>query len=350
MLKVKCLVIGVILGLQGAQLKSYVSPDLDLGFKYPSKWQLTTKKGDAKFTIPIKTNTATLEVFRSTFRGTSEEWQAIQDNVNKSLHRTVEKQWQEEILGVPLLLTKIRFQQGAEEIETLTGLLYSARAKKLLFRLTSPAQTFDEAEEAFRSALVTLQTTSGELPKTDDPDVPLPTGTEKPVPVKKPPVVISANAGKGKFRLAAQKVSTKAGGAVVEWRLPQGFRVQPEGLEFVVKHDRLRGQLTVSVNSELDSPKPDAALVAASGESLKQFQAVALREEPAPRVNEAGSTISFVRRKGTTDLGEFVIWQAVGAKASYYWLLNYRGTISDFQKDRSLIEDLLNTMSVEVPK
>lgn len=350
MITASYLLLATIWVSQPAQTKTYTNGDLDLAFKYPSKWQLSVKRGDTKFTIPLKTGNATLEIYASTFRGTPEEWQEVQNRVNASLKREVERQWQEEILSVPLLLTKINYQQGAENVSTLVGLLYSARAKKLLFRLNSPAGAFEEAESSFRTALVTLQTTSGDLPKTDNPEVPLPADSVKPVKPKKPPVVISSSNTGGKVRLADQKVATSAGGVDVQLRIPRGWTATKDDAGFTLKNERLHGQASITVNSELDSPKPDQALIAVSGESMKQFSSVKLREEPAASRNAAGAEVTYVRRRGQGDLGEIVVWQVIGSKSGYYWLLTYRGTYAEYQKDKGLIEDLIDSASVEVPK
>jgi len=347
MLKSLIAVAGIVfVGLQDT--KTFSSSDLDLSFKYPKNWSLTSKKGDIKISIPIERGHAVVEIFATSFRSTPEDWQTIQANVNKTLRRELLQQWQEEILSVPLLLTKIRYQEGAEEMQSLIGLLYSARAKKMLFRLTSPSHQFAAVETAFREVLQSLQTTSGELPKPDNPETPLNPEALKPVTPRKPPVSLGGGSKSNpKGSLADQRYVTKSGGVDVELCYSKGWQVVASEGRFEVKNTKLLGQFLLEINSEIDSAKPHKALMDAAGKTLGQFSKVLSREETNPALNEAAASVWFVVRRGTTDLGDFVVWNAVGSKAGHYWLATYRGTYSQYQKDRRLVEEFMNRASVE---
>src|SRR5690606_2842666 len=98
----------------------------------------------------------------------------------ETLGRTIDRQWQEVILGVPLLLTRMFFVRSGEKMSTQVGLLYSATPEKLNYRLTVNAEKAEEAEAAWRGALSNLRTLGGSLPGVENPDIVPPTEVDPP--------------------------------------------------------------------------------------------------------------------------------------------------------------------------
>ena len=140
--------------------QTYSDIQLGLSFSHPSTWiiekplvakntkkgrKLASDAGTVHFRIPLTgaVDDADLIIVRAAFSGSPDTWQKVQMDANQNLKRQVERQWQQEILGVPLLLTKIDYSENGSSKVTLTGLLYNDSPNKLLFRLTGPASDFD---------------------------------------------------------------------------------------------------------------------------------------------------------------------------------------------------------------
>ncbi|MER3497096.1 MAG: hypothetical protein C4320_10310, partial [Armatimonadota bacterium] len=150
----------------------YSDPDLGLAFDYPSNWtyQKKDKKSPARFMIPIEgTNSkGELRVIDLDYRGTAELFQTTQATMIATLNQTLVRQWQIEVLGVPMLLTKVKSANAEGETTTLVGLLYANTPRKFNFRLTAPSGQFESVELPWQAVLETLRTTSGALPASGD--------------------------------------------------------------------------------------------------------------------------------------------------------------------------------------
>lgn len=321
--------------------RTYTNKALGLAFDHPGSWSVaTTRKDEATFRL---SEGVVVELFPSTYRQEAASWQALQVQISKNLDRTVERQWEEEILGVPLLMTKIAYEVQGQPTKTLVGLLYTSSANKLLFRLTAPAVAFDEAEARWREALQTLRTTTGQLPTTDDPSRPVappPTPTAEPRP-------LAPKAAAPRVAIAPKSVAVQSGGVAVELRFPDGWTAEGAEGGFTLKHPSLAGSLRVAVNALLDSPTPDKALASAAAESLREFDAVAKRIDSRPRDNRALAKVLEVRRTGTAAGAARTLVLATGLKSGHYWFATYRGDGAAAERDRGLLGGLLDQLSVE---
>src|SRR5262249_52880941 len=124
-----------VLALSSAQQTDSKNVDLaqiGLSFSCPKSWEITTdKKANVEivFPIPDTQHTANLNIYPVAFDQDTATWQHMQDVFGKTLKRDVAKQWQEEILGVPLLLTRSNYSEKNVPLASVTGLLYSSNPK-----------------------------------------------------------------------------------------------------------------------------------------------------------------------------------------------------------------------------
>jgi hypothetical protein len=346
--------IGLLIAIASQQSKTYTSPELGLSFTYPADWTVQENKrlGETRLTMGQAGSSLAsyVLIYASATRDSIEQWQLIQETVAKQLRLTMEKQWQEELLGVPLLLSRTRMVQGAEPTTMLTGLLYTRTARKFHFRLVAPSQSFDEAERKWREVLLTLQTTSGELPKVEDPSVAKPEDPTKRPPVEKPKPITRLTPEKTvvKVRRAEKSLSVAAAGRPAVLYYPENWEISVSGNRLQATSGGLRGTLQVEVFSTLDSPQPEKALLRASGESLASFRSVTSRQDQA-LANHAGARCLYVLRTGVSQSGgKIVTLEATGASGDLYWLIRYRADPGEhFDSDRGRLMDLIARMSVE---
>ena len=340
--------------------ETYTDSQLGLSFAHPTNW-LLEKSNDAKtaknkkkkdqqtvdFRIPLAgaVEDADLEIMRASFSGPPETWQSVQTDANKNLHRTVERQWQQEILGVPLLLTRINYTQNGTNRTTVTGLLYNDSPSKLLFRLTGPASDFDKAEFQFDQAMQTLRTTNNQLPTAQDPNRPAkPTktdlrGLKHPLFVPPHPTV---------FKIAPVAIPLVVSTKKIELRVPSGWSAtQIEGSTFELHSAELPYPIVVRVSSTLDSDPPGTALLAASAASLGEFTSVSRREDTEAIVNDGGCTVASVWRTGMGPKGTLMTMEAAGSENDFYFIATCRPSPGpSYFAQRKTIHELLQTISI----
>jgi hypothetical protein len=318
----------------------YVNQRLGIQFEYPKTWKVRKNKLASQFTIPVEGGTASAQVFNAKFKGKADEWQEVQIQINTSLKRTVERQWQEDYLGVPMLMTKISFIENGKGFVGFIGLLYSTYEEKLNFRLTVPTANADEAEAAWKQAMLTLRTVSGELPEVEDPSKPsvktVPdkattvwTTNNKPAKPVRGEVALAFNAGNSAYKLSAPK----------GWTL-NGQKLAREGLS---------GALAVEIST---GPPEDAAntLLMGVAATKDQFSAVTLREDPPTLAAPSGAIVGRVFRVGKGSSGPLSTANYVGYCEGIYWSLSYSSTnVQAFKKDKQILEDLARVLYVEVP-
>ena len=288
--------------------KVFTSYEMGVTFNYPSTWTLATEKGSTRGQFPIEGSPeqATLEIYPANFKSDIDIWQATQLNISQQMKREVLKQWQEEIMGVPLLLTKAQGIEGGRVLTQLSGLVYSATPRKMVFRLMAPPADFDKAEFAWRTVLQSLRTVDGAVPKAEDPNRKV---TEEDLkPISKPPkrTVWSAPT---KAAAAPVKgtvsVDVTAGGTALKLLAPEGWAFESAEGTVTIKHAASGLSATVAVSSILDSPAPGLALMNLTAKTLDSYSRVDSRVEKGPLESRSGGTISYVWRQGAaTDAAE----------------------------------------------
>jgi hypothetical protein len=345
---------------------TYRNEWIGVSISHPPTWKVVEKKSDAWITIPLKEGTshAGMSFVAATFGAEPDIWQKSQEHANGQLGFEVLRQWKEEILGVPLLLTKIRSGPGKltsaikavpelpsdQPLVTLIGLVYSRTPRKLLFRLSAPENAYDEAEFVLRKALESLRTLDGSIPQPEDPSKPETAPTiEKPVaaPVKMP-IGMVPGSEKPKFVRAAKVHEVAISGKKVGLYFPEGWTLETaENGAMTLKSADPAIALAVTVSSTLDSDPAVRALIKASAESLKDFEKVVKREENYPKENRAGNTYIRIWRSGEGKSGKVWSFEGVGGTNDFYFLVKNKGVGDLDASMRKAVEALLDQMSVE---
>jgi hypothetical protein len=329
---------------------------LGLSFSFPKTWKVENRKHDSRLTMRLPGGgEARVEIFRFGYVGSAEDWFATQRNVNISLRAETLRQWQEEILSVPMLLSKSRLSASADPKVVLQGLLYSRTNQKLLFRLTSSAGAYDEAEFAWRQVLQTIKTLDGSIPKAEDPDrVPeeppkgSKPGISKPGITKPPPVTELGKPKASDFKKASVAIPLKVANRDFLLRIPADWVAEVKGPDRVVLRNKaLAGDVSVSIASLLDSDSPGRALAKASIATLKEFDKVVSREETLPKANTAGAMMAYVWRVGSSTSGPHCTLEATGLTDEQYWLARWSGVAKEGAPMLKVLLGLCGQMSLE---
>lgn len=337
---------------QGQETATFSDPYLGLSFTYPKSWTLAKKLKDGyRYTAPIEgsASTAEIEIIRSPYHADKDLWQTIQARANETMHRETVRQWEQDVIQVPMLFTQTNFTDKENAKTTLSGLYYTRTPLKMLVRLTAPAGDFEKVRYQFQTSLESLHTIDGSQPKEDDITVKF-TPTKKPEPLPPKPTVISA-AGHVDAKLfkgpvdVPLTVSTKP----VILHLPQDWTASEvtDG-KFTVTHAKLSAPITIEVRSILDSEPATTALLKRSAEGLSAFKPGVRRLDTAPSANRGGCQVSTVWRIGKADAGDLYTFDASGLQGDFYFLASYRTTATTaYNEDKLLIHELFDGISIE---
>ena len=298
-------------------------PDLGLAMSHPKVWQISQvkKSNDLKVLIPIQGSSqkAVLELYNIGFNSEKDVWQLGQKAINDRMKREVMRQWEEEFLGVPMLLTKVSFVDKDGPQILLTGLIYSRTAKKLMFRLAAAPDDYDKAEYAWRETMNTIRT--GQAWKPEDPSL----KPDPKAPLKTPlpkPVITSPKSLDSEVKLTKPPVAIEitVAGRKAELRIPGEWagKVEEDGSITLTNPD-VSGAVKVELASSLDSDPPQRALLIASSRTLESYQKVTKRDESIPTKNKAGALVAAVWRTGTMAQGDLFTCDAVSANGDFYF-------------------------------
>ncbi|AIE87040.1 hypothetical protein [Fimbriimonas ginsengisoli] len=330
---------------------TYTDDYLGLAFNIPPGWSLVRKTKDmTRYSLPIEGSStpAELEIIRAPFHSSKEIWQTIQLRTNETLHREIVRQWEQDVIQVPILFTQINWSDKGTAKTTLTGLYFTRTPLKMLVRLTSPPADFDKVRYEFQTALETLHTTNGTQPVEDDENIKFDV-TKKIQPA--PPKAKVIDSGKRNAKLVKPKVavpltvSTKS----VTLRIPDGWSATDisDG-KLTLHHAKLSAPITVEVRSVLDSEKAGTALLKQAAVTLPDFEAGVKRLDTEPKPNAAGCSVSTVWRIGRGKDGDLITFNATGEQSDFYLLASYRITSKAALKgDQNLIKDLFDKIALE---
>lgn len=350
-MKLLSLVLLLSLGQQSPDTSAFTDPYLGLVINHSKDWtQLKNVKDIVRFSIPIEgsSDTAELQIMRRSFHDTKEVWRTIQIHANESMHRDVVRQWEQDVINVPLLCTQISFTEKGQAKTTLTGLYYTKTPTKLLVRLTSPTESFEKVRAEFMKTLESLHTTNGAMPLADDPNFEF-VETKKPQLAAVKPFLIdqprtpAARVFKDQV-IVPMVVSTKS----VQLKLPQGWTAgEVKDGVLTIQYSKVPCSIKIEVHSSLDSDRPSVALNKATSQELADFLPGVARQDTDPVTNEAGCAISTVWRTGKDAKGPLVTLHASGEQGEFYFLTSYR-TVSpaEARQAHKLIAALFEEISL----
>lgn len=329
---------------------AFSPPEFGFTITIPPTWSQTSRREPWRFSIPVASSETPvrLEIFAASFRSDIESWRAVERGFAQQQGDTVVRQWEEEILSVPFLLTRLNRASGDV---VLSGLLYNWSSRKLRFRLTAANEpALQEAELQFRQAILSIRTFDGQALRPEDPTGPPPPPFDPTARPAQPPRVVTI--GSGRSGRAVQRPETeipsRTSGRDVVLLVPGGWSAQARGETLVLTHERVRGEVLVRLGSTIDGDPPARALMKASVETLALFDTVASRNERTPHTNRAGGQVAFVWRQGQTDDGPLLALDAVVANNPFYAQVRFRiEGGADASEARALVQALIEQMTVE---
>jgi len=350
---------------------TYSSEELGLAFDYPRSWKpskVKIKNAEAKviltdpktwrppnqdittrFLMPLPgvDERGILEIYSATFNQDQDTWQTVQRDINQKMNRAVLRQWSEEVLGVPLLMTKIESKDKGVDLITETGLMYSATPRKLIFRLTASPDNFDKADTTWRNVLQSLHTTDGRLPSAEDPNRKFTPKDITPGAYHK--VVWNAPVPKPMAPVKGDLITeAMAAGKKVQVRGPSGWKaVKNSDGSFSFSSPEVSGSVKVFVASIIDSDDPGKVLIRASGQTLVPFSKVLKREEKGKYLNHGQANVDWIYRRGLEGAKPRFSFDAAGDNGDNYWVLTWTGSDEGAaSRDRKTLESLVDVLSV----
>lgn len=334
----------IILGQDPAQTKTFVTSDRLLEMQIPKDWKVEKERTRQIVSFKTPEGTVKIEVYATKYVQPAEDWQALQRTVNEQMKRTIVRQWDEEIMAVPMLFTSIKYTETREgDLGVLIGLLYSNTADKFHFRLVSPLASMENAEGAWRSALLTMRTSSGKPPKTEDGN---PDSTDDVKPISEGNTLNLASHAPKPKPLGPVKVAFSTSGRDGVLRLPKGAEVLAES-PVKVKWSGLEG-IELTLHSNDDSPASALFLMQEVNKDLDRFKSVALRENFGPKRNAVGVDVLTVVRTGVNDAGNLQSIFAVVDNGKFYVVLRSERTdASVFKKHQDALLKLVNQIGFE---
>ena len=330
------------------ETKAYRDDVLGLIIQHPVAWSVKKRKYDTLFEFKLADGSkASIELWRWPFRQESARWQELQREVSEQMGRRMARQWVEHILGVPLLLSRIQYTGQEGDRTVLVGLLYTATKEKMMFRVNSAAGGAEEAEKAWRAALMSLRTTSGELPVAEDPTKPLP-GPEKTVKGQTVSTVRAQQSPGVPVRTTNVARLAKLGRQMNVF-MPNGWSLETDDDKLSLRHDRLKGSVRMSVQVGGKNQLPDVLRSAVTG-SFDRFTLVTLRDEPTGALTKAGAFVVTSLRVGESESGaELCVWHTFGAGDALIWRIDYESSSkADYRSDRRMIRELGQLLAVEI--
>lgn len=315
----------------GQSAQTFQDKETGLAFSYPSTWEYRKERLYSVFQIPLaEGRKANVQVLNVSFRQEQAAWQTAQADVAKTMNRTVERQWDEVILGVPLLLTQLSFKEGDASMSSLVGLLYSRSGSKLSFRLTSQAEGYTEAEGLWRNSLNSLRTLSGDLPTTEDPNKPPttqpirqpnePRVTNIPTPKVKPP----------KLPKGVRQEPMEVLGQKLQITLPRQWTLVKKESSYVLTREGWNGEVLLDFGAGglLEMRK---AVINMSNDKGASFASIAFRSEKGPDLNAAGASIFQIERRGKLKgegetAGPEEMHLTTGGHAGLYYWVTFLGS------------------------
>ncbi len=326
-----------LLGLGRQETKVYDNQTADIKFEYPAQWNLKRDRLYDELSFKIDDRTVVVQLMSTDLEIPKDEWQSVNREVNQQNNREVIRQWEEELLGVPLLLMRVRDNKTEEPQIILSGLLYGARKQKFLFRLYAPEGVAAAAESQWHAVLLSSNTLSGKLPSETLPEDPTATVT--------PPT--------GEIRVDILRPNTGEP-TQPEWGAINHLVDEQRGLHFYTPEGWrfAEGKLSsgaISVTLSVDSGSEAAtrtAWLTKTGATLDKLSAVTRRAETEPGFTKAGFRGASLVRHGTAEGREIVQWMAYGSFSGNFFILEWSGTPTQFEAAREQLDNLYQVAAV----
>lgn len=330
--------IATLLAFQATDVKVYESKPTDLKFSYPADWKLKKDRLYDEFSFEIEGKPVTVQVMVTQMNYPKDHWQTVNREVNENNYRQVLKQWEEELLGVPLLLLRVRDTAKAEPQIIVTGLLYSSRQDKMLFRLNANESVAAQAESIWTNVLLTSNTISGVLPNVPNggttTNVPVNTsGGDSNVQVIAPPTNKPDKSVRGEAKVKIDQSS----GLMMFFPTTWSFK----------DNSLTRESTKVTVTHGIgDERVARSAWLKVCGGALNRINAVVSRKETEPKYTKAGFKGSVMTRTGAVGDYEEFQWIVYGWSGGYFYTIEWSGTPADYEKAKDALAELYQLTAV----
>jgi hypothetical protein len=351
---VALLLAGLLQNSQGLKTQRIDLEAIGLSFDAPVTWKLSKKKIKKEMiytlTLPGQTKTGQVVISPTTLSQDKAEWMSSLKmlwETNKDENIT---QAEEEILGVPLLVTKANYYRRSEFRTKVNGLLYANTPRLMVYNMDCLDVDYSTVDKAWRDSLQTLRPFRAEqklepydparAPKIDPKNPEL-------LPVKPPQVVtVSEMNSISKPVLAPKKADLKVANRNVSFHFPADWTSAVETDGSVTLTHKDSGSVQISLFSTLDSEPVDRALASAAAKALEEFEKVTQRIDGDPVLNRAAAFQAWIWRDGSTKSGPLHVGEGVVLKGDFYAVIRFRSTAK--VADRRLLTDLLEAASIEV--
>lgn len=346
------LIAGILLSPQAT--KVYEAKEIDLKFSYPDAWKLRKERLYDILEFNVDGQLVKVQIMKTVMTYPKEHWQQVMKEVNSQSGRVLLKQWEEELLGVPLLLTRYNEGEGTSTRQVLSGLLYGARDEKLNFRLTSPEPVAEGAQKMWFDVMLGMSTVSGRMPgekppKEDKPEKPKPDSRnpEADDPVRrgegrkgdKTYVLKPIEQGPPKIELAPKRVVADAGRGIYAY-MPEAWALESDK----IVHSSGTAIGFTAMTGDQNQVKKE--YLRAGSAALAKMDKVTDRQESKPGYNAAGFVVSEMSRSGTSATGNMASWTAYGWSAGYGWVLSWTGTPEELAKLKPELSALAGRLSL----
>lgn len=339
-----------LLVLQPATTKTFQSKPHNLQLDIPVSWKVQPTRNGTNFIVSGTKSASRVELYVTNYQGTSDDWQSLRKQVNSDMGRKIDRQWEELLLGVPLLMIRVNYNDPKEggDISMLDGLLFANTSRKFQFRLYAKPDEVGGVEEQWRQCLTTLRTMEGSLPDKED-GVFNPPASE---PVVRPGEAIRLKPrDRSEVKLGPVSVPFSVSGRSGEMRLPEGWKVSGEAERRTLTHKDFPGEVSVLISSILDSAPPQTAILDEARRGADRFKSVSSRENFGPVVNKSKTNYWLTVRKGRTDSADLFQMIAVVDVKDFYWTLKFEGTdLKSSKATQRKLEELLNAMGAPAVK
>lgn len=321
-----------------ASTKEWTNPTTDIKLKYPSAWAMRRDKYVDELKFEISGKTVRVELTGIEMNFPPAHWQDVMREINTNNNRTVLRQWEEELLGVPVILTRVRDTSKSEAEITVTGLLMSVRPQKFMYRLYAPEGVADEAEKQWSAVLLTADSVSGKLPSEPLPVDPNGSNNNQTsgnntagsgnVQVLRPQNGPPKKTVRGPFRVS---LDDQRGTFLY---LPNGWQLGDSKV--------LNSSVEVAFGHGLgDAKAAESAWLKVCGQGLSRLDRVTSRTEPEAKWFSSGYKGTYLERKGIANGQEEIQWVAYGSAMGFYFTYSWTGTESAYKDAKDRLLELL---------
>ncbi len=337
----------VALAQTPAETKTFVTTDRLLEMQIPTGWAVKKEKTRQLITFTTPSGPGRIEVYSIRYLQQAADWQTMQMTVVNQMKRTLVRQWEEEILAVPMLLTSSKFNEPKQGDQgALVGLLYTNTPEKFQFRLVAPLADFDAVEGRWREALLTLRTSSGKIPTAEDgqPDPAATPGEQRIGSTINMATQVAAPRPLGPVKIPFT-VSSRTG----VLRMPKGIKMSESEPTLMVPG--LKGSVRYEIFSNDDSPASGLFVMQEVNKDLDRFATVSNRENLGPKRNMVGAQMFGTTRTGKSKDGDLQSFISVVDSGRFYVLFRYEATdAKTFAKDHMILTSMINSTGFEAEK